>query len=592
MPPPAEQLRGHRPVADDLGGHDVPVRRPLIGSRDALCRRDARRHHARRRPRRASGVVDIAIWRSSSCGRRRAAARDPGSINVRQVTRGVRRLRHLRAPRGGQPRLPRALRAAAPRAGERRHRHRGRRAAPRASRDGLRRRRLRRDDARPRCRATRPSATCATPPPATASCRTRSRLLIDCAHGQIAVCHNGNLVNAGELRHDLVRAGLHLPDHERHRGGAAPVRPVAGPTGRAGGRRVAGAGDRRLLAPAADARPPDRGARPARVPPARARAASATRYIVCSETCAMDLIGAHVRARRRAGRDPRDLRARAAQLSRRSRRSRWRTACSSTCTSRGPTASCSDAASTRPGRPSAGSSRARSAWPPTSSCPCPTPACARRSGYAEEAGMPFRMGLIRNHYVGRTFIEPQQSIRHFGVRVKLNPVREHPGGPAGRAHRRLDRPRHDEPQDRQDGARRRRARSPRAHQLPADHLPVLLRRRHAAAARELIAATHSLDEVRRYLGADTLAYLSLEGLLAGVGDLAAVPTARRATPAHYPVAFPRDRESTCSSRSSSSNRTARQRRAQPTQCRTRLGTVARRRPRSARGARCEPKAPA
>ena len=42
-------------------------------------------------------------------------------------------------------------------------------------------------------------------------------------------------------------------------------------------------------------------------------------------------------------------------------------------------------------------------------------------GYSEASGIPMRMGLIRNHYVGRTFIEPQQSIRHFGVRVKLNP---------------------------------------------------------------------------------------------------------------------------------------------------------------------------
>ena len=44
-------------------------------------------------------------------------------------------------------------------------------------------------------------------------------------------------------------------------------------------------------------------------------------------------------------------------------------------------------------------------------------------GYAEESGIPLRMGLIRNHYVGRTFIQPQSAIRHFGVKVKLNPVR-------------------------------------------------------------------------------------------------------------------------------------------------------------------------
>src|SRR6202140_3085337 len=44
-------------------------------------------------------------------------------------------------------------------------------------------------------------------------------------------------------------------------------------------------------------------------------------------------------------------------------------------------------------------------------------------GYALESGLPFRMGLIRNHYIGRTFIEPEQSIRDFGVKLKLNPVR-------------------------------------------------------------------------------------------------------------------------------------------------------------------------
>ena len=70
--------------------------------------------------------------------------------------------------------------------------------------------------------------------------------------------------------------------------------------------------------------------------------------------------------------------------------------------------------------------REAAARTPTSSCRFPTRACARPSAIAEESGIPMQMGLIRNHYVGRTFIEPQQSIRHFGVRVKLNPGAEHP----------------------------------------------------------------------------------------------------------------------------------------------------------------------
>jgi len=56
--------------------------------------------------------------------------------------------------------------------------------------------------------------------------------------------------------------------------------------------------------------------------------------------------------------------------------------------------------------------------------PVPDSGVPAALGYAEEAGIPFDFGLIRNHYVGRTFIEPQQAIRHFGVKIKLNPVRE------------------------------------------------------------------------------------------------------------------------------------------------------------------------
>ena len=55
--------------------------------------------------------------------------------------------------------------------------------------------------------------------------------------------------------------------------------------------------------------------------------------------------------------------------------------------------------------------------------PVPDSGVTAALGYAEESGIPFRFGLIRNHYVGRTFIEPEQRVRDFGVRLKLNPVR-------------------------------------------------------------------------------------------------------------------------------------------------------------------------
>jgi len=56
-------------------------------------------------------------------------------------------------------------------------------------------------------------------------------------------------------------------------------------------------------------------------------------------------------------------------------------------------------------------------------CPCLIQARWRRSAIPRKSGISFRFGLVRNHYVGRTFIEPRQSIRSFGVRIKLNPVR-------------------------------------------------------------------------------------------------------------------------------------------------------------------------
>jgi amidophosphoribosyltransferase len=56
--------------------------------------------------------------------------------------------------------------------------------------------------------------------------------------------------------------------------------------------------------------------------------------------------------------------------------------------------------------------------------PVPDSGVPAAVGYSQESGVPFRMGLIRNHYVGRTFIEPVQSIRDFGVKLKLNPVPE------------------------------------------------------------------------------------------------------------------------------------------------------------------------
>lgn len=141
-------------------------------------------------------------------------------------------------------------------------------------------------------------------------------------------------------------------------------------------------------------------------------------------------------------------------------------------------------------------------------------------GFSRRSGLPFEHGLIRNHYVGRTFIQPQQSIRDFGVRVKLNPVRELIEGKKvvlvddsvvrGTTSRKIVR------MVRDAGAAEVHLRicSPPT-QWPC-HYGIDTPRRE-----ELIAARWELDEICRYVEADSMAYLSLEGLLScvsGEGD--------------------------------------------------------------------------
>ena len=105
--------------------------------------------------------------------------------------------------------------------------------------------------------------------------------------------------------------------------------------------------------------------------------------------------------------------------------------------------------------------------------PVPDSGVPAALGYAEEARLPYENGLIRNHYVGRTFIEPQQTIRHFGVKIKLNPVREALAGEEGRRGRRFDRPRDDVQEDRQDDpAGGREGRSTCESALRRPHTPV------------------------------------------------------------------------------------------------------------------------
>jgi amidophosphoribosyltransferase len=137
-------------------------------------------------------------------------------------------------------------------------------------------------------------------------------------------------------------------------------------------------------------------------------------------------------------------------------------------------------------------------------------------GYHEESGIPFEMGMIRNHYVGRTFIQPSQNMRDFGVRVKLNPVRDLLKGKdiiiiedsiirGTTAKTRVK-------ALRELGVKRvhmRVAGPPHRHPC---HYGIDFSTRG-----ELIAASKSVEELRAFLGLDSLAYLSLRGLLDSTG---------------------------------------------------------------------------
>jgi amidophosphoribosyltransferase len=170
--------------------------------------------------------------------------------------------------------------------------------------------------------------------------------------------------------------------------------------------------------------------------------------------------------------------------------------------------------------------------------PIPDSGVCAAVGYAEASGIPMRMGLIRNHYVGRTFIQPQQSIRHFGVRVKLNPVKSIIEGKRvvlvddsivrGTTSRKIVR------LVRSAGASEVHMRISCPPTISPCFYGVDTPRRS-----ELIAATHSLEEIRKYLDADSVAYLSLEGLTGAVKG----GSSKYCTSCYtgvYPVAFPRD----------------------------------------------------
>ncbi len=149
--------------------------------------------------------------------------------------------------------------------------------------------------------------------------------------------------------------------------------------------------------------------------------------------------------------------------------------------------------------------------------PLPDSGVTAAIGYSMETGIPFRFGLIRSHYVGRTFIEPEQSVRDFGVKLKLNPVRVLLEGQRviliddsivrGTTSRKIVR------MVRSAGAREVHMRISCPPTISPCYYGV-----DTPSKDQLIAANKSVEEIRQYIGADSLAYLSLDGLKTACGE--------------------------------------------------------------------------
>ncbi len=149
--------------------------------------------------------------------------------------------------------------------------------------------------------------------------------------------------------------------------------------------------------------------------------------------------------------------------------------------------------------------------------PIPDSGIGAAIGYSQESKIPFELGLIRNHYVGRTFIEPEQSIRHFGVKLKLNAVHDVVKGKriivvddsivratTGRKIIKMLR---------QYGAREIHFRV----SSPPTEYPCFYGI-DTPSRGELIASSHTTQEINRYMGSDTLQYLSIEGMKKALND--------------------------------------------------------------------------
>ena len=349
-------------------------------------------------------------------------------------------------------------------------------------------------------------------------------IMVECNKGKIALAHNGNITNAHEVHAQLEQQGsifqttsdtevvVHLIARSREQTLADAMADSL--------RRIEGAFSLVMLTPDRifAARDP-RGFRPlvmGRIPGQAAHAADTV--VFASETCAFDLIGATYEREVKPGElvivGPEGV------------HSRFYSA-------QQPQSNCifEHVYFSRPDSMVFGRAvqqtrdamgRQLALESPVDAdivVPVPDSGVTAAMGFAQQSGIPMQFGLIRNHYVGRTFIEPEQRVRDFGVKLKLNPVRHVLEGKRvvliddsivrGTTSKKIVR------MVRDAGAKEVHMRISCPPTISPCFYGV-----DTPSKNQLIAANKSVDEIREYIEADSLAYLSLEGLrkAAGEGD--------------------------------------------------------------------------
>src|SRR5215831_3991671 len=343
---------------------------------------------------------------------------------------------------------------------------------------------------------------------------------VECSKGKIALAHNGNIVNAHEIRSQLEHQGsifqttsdteviVHLIARSKEETLAAAMSDSL--------RRLEGAFSLVMLTPDRifAARDP-RGFRPlvmGRIP-----GQAAHRSIVfASETCAFDLIGAVYERDVKPGElvivGPEGVHSRFYSPQ------QPQTSCVFEHVYFSRPDSLVFGRAVQQTRDSMGRQLAlESPVEADIVVPVPDSGVTAAMGFSHESGIPLQFGLIRNHYVGRTFIEPEQRVRDFGVKLKLNPVRHVLEGKRvvliddssvrGTTSKKIVR------MVRDAGAKEVHMRISCPPTISPCYYGV-----DTPSKSQLIAANKSVDEIREYIGADSLAYLSLEGLRKAAGE--------------------------------------------------------------------------